>query len=169
MTNRGYSSPAFSIGVLALVSPVMLRGQNRRAASADTTDHMRFACLDDGLTRQGSTGFGCQRLAVHQVSGSMDTPFYWHIMKVPAGTRAAPVNEQTAFVVAADGQAWLYSFGPRNTIPAQGEHLEQRRGAWHSREPWLVGQPASTARRTGGRRRGSTASGRSAPACDTPL
>ena len=122
-----YSSLAVSIGVVALLLPAMARGQQRPSAGTDTTDHMQFACLDDGLSRKGSTGFGCQRLATYKVANFLDTPLYWHIMKLPTGSRAVPPappdKEQKAFVVEAAGQRWLYSFGSKDAIPAQGEHV----------------------------------------------
>ena len=118
-----YSSLAVSIGVVALLAPVVVHGQQPPSARTDTTDHMQFACLDDGLSRKGSTGFGCQRLTVYKVARFLDTPVYWHIMKLPTGSRAVADKEQSAFVVEAAGQQWLYSFGAKDAIPAQGEHV----------------------------------------------
>jgi quercetin dioxygenase-like cupin family protein len=86
-------------------------------------DHGLFECAGDGLSRKESTGFGCERLAKYEVPRFADGPLFWHITKLPAKPPAASMKGQTAFVVDAEGQTWLFSFGPEDAVSKQGHHV----------------------------------------------
>ena len=92
-----------------------------QVTGGDAHDHRLFACLDDGLSRHGSTGFGCQLLAKYQVTHFSDMPLFWHVAKLPTRVAVDSRNGQTAFTVDAGGQVWLFSFGPKDAAPTQGE------------------------------------------------
>jgi quercetin dioxygenase-like cupin family protein len=102
---------------LQLAIPSALPGQ-----ATGGHDHGLFECADDGLSRTGSTGFGCQRLAKYDLPRS-DAPLFWHLAKVPSRVTAKATKGQVGFVVDAAGQSWLFSFGRNDAAPKLGRHV----------------------------------------------
>lgn len=105
---------------LQLAIPSALQGQ---VTARDGHDHRLFECTDDGLSRTGSTGFGCQQLAKYDLPHFSDAPLFWHLAKLPSGATAKTTKGQATFVVDAAGQNWLFSIGPEDAAPKQGQHV----------------------------------------------
>ena len=111
---------AFLLAIGLLVELASARATRGQQPVAGTPDNRLFPCRDDDLRRPGSTGFGCQRLLASHLPAISDAPLFWHLRKVPAGTRTG-AGDSTAFIVDAPGQSWLYSFGPKDAVPTEGE------------------------------------------------
>ena len=105
--------------VVAMLAAASTHGQ---AVGMGAHDPRLFECADDGLSRRGSTGFGCQLLATRQITRFPDGPLFWHLTKLPTRD-TAPSASGHAFVVEAAGQEWLFSFGPKDAAPNRGEIL----------------------------------------------
>ena len=84
----------------------------------DTHDHRLFPCMEDGLR---SSDTGCQLLAKIKVSQFPDAPLFWHVIKFSTGKAAETAKVQNSLVAEAEGQSWLFSFGPKNAVPKSGE------------------------------------------------
>jgi quercetin dioxygenase-like cupin family protein len=95
---------------------VVITGE--QASGEDTHDHRLFPCLEDGLKSSDS---GCQLLAKMQVARFSDEPLFWHLNRFPTKEGAEAVKQQIGFAVEAEGQFWLFSFGPKGSAPKQGE------------------------------------------------
>ena len=89
-----------------------------QATGKDAHDHRLFPCLEDGLK---SNEFGCQLLAKLQVSRFPGGPLFWHLSKFQTREAAEAAKNQGSMVVEAEGKFWLFSFGPKNSPPKQGE------------------------------------------------
>jgi quercetin dioxygenase-like cupin family protein len=87
-------------------------------SSKDTHDHRRFPCLEDGLK---SNKFGCLLLAKKEVAQFPEGALFWHLNKFLTRDAAEAAKGQTGMVVEAEGQFWLFSFGPKGAAPKQGE------------------------------------------------
>jgi quercetin dioxygenase-like cupin family protein len=74
--------------------------------------------MEDGLR---SSDTGCQLLAKMNVSQFPDGPLFWCLNKFPARQVAEAAKVQNSLVVEAEGQCWLFTFGPKNAAPKQGE------------------------------------------------
>lgn len=107
--------PFIAIAVMLLAASVV-RGQ----APTHLGEHPPFDCSDDGLTRPGSTGFGCQLLAKYEVSAFPDAPLFWHLTNFPTRDAAESARGRIAFVVDAASRVWLYTFGPKAAAPKGG-------------------------------------------------
>jgi quercetin dioxygenase-like cupin family protein len=110
------SFPYGLLGLTLLVTAATVA--QAQAAGKDTHDHRLFACLEDGLK---SNDVGCQLLARRQVSRFPAGPLFWHLNKFPTREAAAAAQDQNGMVVEAEGQFWLFSFGPKSAAPKQGE------------------------------------------------
>jgi quercetin dioxygenase-like cupin family protein len=84
----------------------------------DTHDHRLFPCMEDGLR---SSDTGCQLLARVTVSQFPDAPLFWHVSKFLTGKAAETAKVQNSLVAEAEGQCWLFSFGPKDGAPQSGE------------------------------------------------
>ena len=93
----------------------MLRVQGN---GEDTHDHRLFPCMEDGLR---SSDTGCQLLAKVKVSQFPDAPLFWHVIKFPTEKAAETAKGQSSLVAEAEGQSWLFSFGPKNAVPKSGK------------------------------------------------
>ncbi|HEU5239006.1 MAG TPA: cupin domain-containing protein [Pyrinomonadaceae bacterium] len=89
-----------------------------QATGKDAHDHRLFPCLEDGLK---SNEFGCQLLGKLQVSQFPDEPLFWHLSKFQTREAGEAAKSGTDLVVEAEGKFWLFSFGPKNSAPKQGE------------------------------------------------
>jgi len=83
-------------------------------------DHRLFPCVDDGLN---SSEFGCLLLAKLRVPRFPGGQLFWHLNKFPTREAAETAKGQVGLVVEAEGHFWLYSFGPKNAAPKQGEFV----------------------------------------------
>src|SRR5215470_16159194 len=101
------------IVVLHVVPTIVAQGE---APGDDTHDHRLFPCLEDGLQSSDS---GCQLLAKMEVARFPDEPLFWHLNKFPTKETAEAVKKQICFAVEAEGQFWLFSFGPKDAAPRQ--------------------------------------------------
>ena len=74
--------------------------------------------MEDGLR---SSDTGCQLLAKVKISQFPDAPLFWHVIKFPTGKAAETARVQNSLVAEAEGQSWLFSFGPKNRVSKSGE------------------------------------------------
>jgi quercetin dioxygenase-like cupin family protein len=102
---------------LELAVACALQGQ----ATGGDSHHPLFACLEDGLTREGSTGFGCQLLAKYELTTVRDVPLFWHIARLSRGAPAVSAPGERAFAVSAADDVWVFRFDVRSAVPTQGQ------------------------------------------------
>jgi len=111
--------PAFIFSLLIVglpvTSPIAAQAQ---ASGQDTHDHRLFPCLEDGLKSNDS---GCQLLAKMQVARFPEAPLFWHLSKLRTKDAAEATKDESGFAVEAEGQFWLFSFGPKGAAPKKGE------------------------------------------------
>jgi quercetin dioxygenase-like cupin family protein len=103
------------ITLLQMLGPIVAQGQ---ASPQDTHDHRLFPCAEDGLK---SNDFGCQLLAKVEVTQFPDGPLFWHLNTFPTKQAAEAARTDSGFAVEAEGQFWLFSFGPEEAAPKQGK------------------------------------------------
>ena len=101
------------IVVFPVVAPVGAQAQ-------DAHDHRLFPCLEDGLKSSDS---GCQLLAKIQVARFPEGPLFWYLNRFPTKEAAEAAKDKSGFVVEAEGQFWLFSFGPKSAVQKQGERV----------------------------------------------
>lgn len=107
-------------GLLVLALLVAAATVARAQTAPQGHDHRLFPCMDDGLK---SSEFGCLLLAKLQVSRFPGGQLFWHLNKFPTRGAAEAAKGQAGLVVEAEGHFWLYSFGPKNAAPKQGEFV----------------------------------------------
>jgi len=90
------------------------------ASGENTHDHKLFPCLEDGLK---SSDTGCQLLAKAQVLEFPDAPLFWFVNKFSTRNAAEDAKVRNSMVVEAEGQFWLFNFGPKGAAPTQGERV----------------------------------------------
>lgn len=103
------------IVVLPIAAPIVAQAQ---APDQNMHDHRLFPCLEDGLKSNDS---GCQLLAKMQVGRFPKDPLFWHLSKFPTKEAAEGAKDKSGFAVEAEGQFWVFSFGPKADAPKQGE------------------------------------------------
>jgi quercetin dioxygenase-like cupin family protein len=86
--------------------------------NSDTHAHMPFQCLEDGLK---SNKFGCLLLAKKELAQFPEGALFWHLNRFVTREAAEAAKGPTGMVVEADGQIWLFSFGPKEGKPKKGE------------------------------------------------
>src|SRR5262245_16674283 len=118
MSSLPFARLPVAIGVaLQLATASVVGGQ---VAGRHGDEHSAFECTEDGLTRQGSTGLGCQLLAKNAVAAFPDAPIFWHLATFPTEDAAESAKGQIGFVADAESKVWLFSFGPKDAAPKQG-------------------------------------------------
>jgi len=103
------------VGALILLSATITPAQS---PSDDTHDHRLFPCMEDGLR---SNDTGCLLLAKIKVTQFPDAPLFWCLSKFPTRNAAAAARVANSLVTEAEGQNWLFSFGPKDAGPKSGE------------------------------------------------
>jgi quercetin dioxygenase-like cupin family protein len=103
------------IATLNLFAPNIVQAQ---ASGEDTHDDRLFPCMEDGLR---SSDTGCQLLAKMNVSQFPDGPLFWCLNRFPTRQAAEAAKIENSLVVEAEGQCWLFSFGPKSAAPKAGE------------------------------------------------
>jgi quercetin dioxygenase-like cupin family protein len=68
-------------------------------------------------------GFGCWNIASREVSKFPAGALYWHLGKFTTKEAAEAAKGATGLVVEAEGRVWLFSFGPKDAAPRQGEKV----------------------------------------------
>ncbi len=86
--------------------------------ATNARDHRLFACVEDGLK---SSDVGCQLLGKTRVSQFLNGPLFWHLSTFPKREAAEAAKAHAGMVVEAEGQFWLFSFGPKSSAPKEGE------------------------------------------------
>jgi quercetin dioxygenase-like cupin family protein len=109
--------PACIVSLLIVVFRVDAQAQ---ASAQDAHDHGLFPCLEDGLKSSDS---GCQLLAKMQVARFPEEPLFWYLNRFPTKEAAEAAKDKSGFAVEAEGQFWLFSFGPKSAAPTQGERV----------------------------------------------
>jgi quercetin dioxygenase-like cupin family protein len=104
--------------IIVALNPLTTMIAPAQSAGEDTHDHRLFPCLEDGLR---SNDTGCQLLAKVRVSQFPDAPLFWCLNKFPTRDAAEAAKVRNSLVVEAEGQFWLFSFGPKSAAPKQGE------------------------------------------------
>jgi quercetin dioxygenase-like cupin family protein len=111
--------PACIVSRLIVVFFVVTRvGAQPQTSAQGGHDHRLFPCLEDGLKSSDS---GCQLLAKTQIAQFPEGPLFWHLNKLPTKEATQATREKSGFAVEAEGQFWLFSFGPEGAAPKQGE------------------------------------------------
>ncbi|HEY8561654.1 MAG TPA: cupin domain-containing protein [Pyrinomonadaceae bacterium] len=109
------------IGALILALHIgMATVAQAQVSGTDTHDHKSFQCLEDGLK---SNEFGCLLLAKLQLERFPEGQLFWHLSKSPTRGAAEAAKGRTGMVVDADGQVWLFIFGPNSAKPKKGEFV----------------------------------------------
>ena len=107
----------FSLLIVALLVTDPIAAQTQ-ASNQSTHDHRLFPCLEDGLKSSDS---GCQLLAKTQVPRFPEGPLFWYLYRFPTKEGAEAAKDKSGFAVEAEGQFWLFSFGPKGAASKQGE------------------------------------------------
>ena len=89
-----------------------------QTSDQETHDHRLFPCVEDGLKSNDS---GCQLLAKTQVARFPEGPLFWHLNRLPAKEATEAAKDKSSFAVEAEGQFWLFTFGPKGAASRQGE------------------------------------------------
>src|SRR5438105_51853 len=80
---------------------------------ASQHDHRLMECNDNDL-------------ATKRVGSFSSASLFWHITRFPSGPAAeAGAHGPADFVVTAENQVWLYSFGPKEDVPNGGIPVAQ--------------------------------------------
>lgn len=82
-------------------------------------DHRLFECNDNDLE---SNKTGCQLVGQKHVA-KFSGPLFWHLTRFPSKKAAEASLGPIAFVVNAEDQYWLFSFGARDAAPRQGKTI----------------------------------------------
>lgn len=113
------------IRVVFLVALVVVTFCNAPAAPAqthvggkDAHEHVLFQCLDDGLK---SSEISYLLLAKRGIRQFPKGAVFWHLNVFPSMAAAKAARGKTGMVVEAEGRFWLFSFGPKDAVPKQGE------------------------------------------------
>ncbi len=105
------------VAVTALhVSPAALA--QTPAGAQSTHDHKRFQCLDEGLK---SSEVGCLLLARKKITQFQEGDIFWHLNKFSSRRAAEVARGPFGMVVEAEGNFWLFNFGPKDAVPKQGQ------------------------------------------------
>jgi len=112
--------PACVCGIICIcLSPLAaIVAQSQQSTGGGMDDHRLFPCMEDGLR---SSDTGCQLLAKMNVSQFPDGPLFWSLNRFPTRQAAEDAKVQNSLVVEAEGQSWLFNFGPKSAAPKQGE------------------------------------------------
>ena len=114
-----FDKRSYFIGALILALHVVTATVARAQVNGTGNhDHRQFQCLEDGLK---SNKFGCLLLAKMEVTRFPTGELFWHLNKFPAKAAAEAAKSPTGMVIEAEGQFWLFSFGPKSAAPKQGE------------------------------------------------
>jgi len=113
---RSYLCAVLAVALHLMTASVSVT--QAQATGKDAHDHRLFPCLEDGLK---SNEFGCQLLGKLQVSQFPEGPLFWHLSKFQTREAAEAAKSGTGLVVEVEGKFWLFSFGPKNSAPKQGE------------------------------------------------
>jgi len=105
--------------ILALQMATAIAAQTP-ANVTDAHEHKNFQCLEDGLK---SNEFGCLLLAKQQLARFPEGALFWHLSQFPTRKSAEAAKGPTGMVVEAEGQVWLFSFGPNGTKPKKGKFI----------------------------------------------
>jgi quercetin dioxygenase-like cupin family protein len=109
------------VGLLIVVFPlVATAGTQAQASAQDAHDHRLFPCLEDGLRSSDS---GCQLLSKMQIARFPVGPLFWYLNRFPTKQAAEAAKDLSGFAVEAEGQFWVFSFGPKNAAQKQGERV----------------------------------------------
>lgn len=103
------------IVVLLVAAPIVAQAQT---PGQDMHDHRLFPCLEDGLKSNDS---GCQLLAKMQVARFPEQPLFWHLIKFPTKEAAEGAKDESGFEVKAEGQFWVFRFGPKSAAKKKPE------------------------------------------------
>ena len=103
------------IVILPVTAPIVVQAE---APDQDMHDHRLFPCLEDGLKSNDS---GCQLLAKMQVARFPEEPLFWHLSKFPTKEAAEGAKDKSGFAVEAEGQFWVFSFGPKSVAKKEPE------------------------------------------------
>lgn len=115
---RGERRYVCSVICICLSPLAVIVAQSQQSTAEGTHDHRLFPCMEDGLK---SSDTGCQLLAKMNVSQFPDGPLFWCLNRFPTRQVAEAAKVQNSLVVEAEGQCWLFSFGPKSAAPNQGE------------------------------------------------
>ena len=115
---RGERAYVCSVICICLYSPAAIVAQSQQSTAEGTHDHRLFPCMEDGLK---SSDTGCQLLAKMKVSQFPDGPLFWCLNRFQTRQVAEAAKAQNSLVVEAEGQCWLFSFGPKSAASKQGE------------------------------------------------
>jgi quercetin dioxygenase-like cupin family protein len=107
----------FSLLIVVLPVTALIVAQ-AQASDQDMHDHRLFPCLEDGLKSNDS---GCQLLAKMQVARFPDEPLFWHLSKFPTKEAAKDAKDESGFAVEAEGQLWVFGFGPNSAAKKKPE------------------------------------------------
>ena len=103
------------IVILPVAASIVVQAQ---APDQDMHDHRLFPCLEDGLKSNDS---GCQLLAKMQVARFPEEPLFWNLSKFPTKEAAEGAKDKSGFAVEAEGQFWVFSFGPKSVAKKEPE------------------------------------------------
>lgn len=109
------------ISLVVALRLATVSGAPAQLPGGDTRHQHPFECLEDGLTRAGATGVGCQLLAKLDVPSFPNGALFWHLAKLPTRDAAALPEGEIAFAADAHGEPWLFTFGPKDAAPSNGE------------------------------------------------
>jgi len=109
---------SYLFGALLVAVHVTATIAQAQVTSRDTHAHMPFQCLEDGLK---SNNFGCLLLAKKELAQFPEGALFWHLKRFVTKEAAEAAKGPTGMVVEADGQIWLFSFGPKEAKPKKGK------------------------------------------------
>lgn len=109
---------SYLIAALIIALQVLTATAQAQVNGPGNHDHRQFQCLEDGLK---SKQFGCLLLAKMKVERFPAGELFWHLNKFPTKAAAEAAKSQTGMVIESEGLFWLFSFGPKNVAPRQGE------------------------------------------------
>jgi quercetin dioxygenase-like cupin family protein len=106
------------VGIVIALCTAPAAVAQSQAGGGGTHDHRRFQCLDEGLK---SSEVGCLLLAKREIARFPQGAVFWHLNKFPSRAAAEAAKGQTDMVVEAEGVFWVFSFGPKDAAPRQGQ------------------------------------------------
>src|SRR5260370_1536084 len=115
---RGERRYVCSVICICLSPLAVIVAQSQQSIAEGTPDHRLFPCMEDGLK---SSDTGCQLLAKINVSQFPDGPLFWGLNRFSTRQIPEAATVQNSLVVEAEGQCWLFSFGPKSAAPKQAE------------------------------------------------
>jgi quercetin dioxygenase-like cupin family protein len=110
---------------LVVVSHMSETSAQAQSQGKDNHGHMSEnggVCVD-AKPGEKLEGFGCWNIASREVSKFPTAPLYWNLAKFPTKEAAESAKGATDLVVETEGQIWLFSFGPKDAAPKQGEKI----------------------------------------------